>query len=85
MCIGTADKRIIIYDLGAKQGLREMLGHETQVRQMSFVPGSGGLLVSIGFEHSARVWQPSNLVGNNFLGKLKGHAHVITSVVTVPD
>lgn len=76
---------MVLYDLRLQQVLKVMSGHETMVNQLCYLSNYGGILVSVGFEHVARVWQIGQLCGENFLGRLKGHASLITSVVSLPN
>ena len=41
-------------------------------------------MVSCGYEVSVRVWQPGNVHGDCFLGKLRGHISTITSMDVLP-
>jgi WD40 repeat protein len=73
-----------MYDLNKHTVIRVLRGHENSLRQLAFIEGYGGFLISSGYEITARVWQPGNVTGDALLGKLKGHNHPITGMCVLP-
>jgi WD40 repeat protein len=79
------DKKIILYDLITQSTVRVIAAHETSVKQLCYIEGYGGYLVSIAFEVTAKVWQISNIHGNCYLGQLRGLTSCIASIAALPD
>ena len=82
-CIATCslDRSIVLYDLKNREALRRFKRkHVTGVRELRYMQGYGGMIISTGFEIYANVWGPQNLFGNAHLGRLKGHRSPICAI-----
>ena len=82
-CIITCsmDKTIKMYNLESRVLIKELTGHHTNgIKQLKFIPGFGGQLISRGFEISVQIWIPENFYGNPYYGKLKGHTKPVVAM-----
>jgi WD40 repeat protein len=82
-CIITCslDKTIKMYNLEKRMLIRSFSQHHTNgVKQLTYIPGFGGHLLSRGFEVYINVWNPENLYGDPFIGQLRGHKHPVVSM-----
>lgn len=69
----SLDKTIRIYNLKERFLITQLKGHQTGIRQMSYVSIFGGFFVSVGYEPHIYVWSPETAIKQAYVGKLKGH------------
>jgi hypothetical protein len=73
-----------MYNLDKRVLIRTFAQHHTNgVKQLTYVSGFGGHLLSRGFELYVNVWSPENLYGDPYLGQLRGHKHPIVSMDSI--
>lgn len=71
-CVATAslDRTIRLYSLQERFLITVLKGHETGIRNLSYISNFGGFFVSVGHETSIYVWSPETAVNRPFIGKL---------------